>query len=289
MENILEVKLIGGLCNKLYCFFSACDIAINNNIKILEPKFGWKRSILFSEIYDLEEFNNNMKQYNNGQNILVPFKEKSNYKIKKNTVNLWQYSEKILKVQREEGKMLKNCMNIVVLKSLQLNKKNKKIAEQNINKEINSVHLRIESDWKKYSVNKKKSMNSNEIMLIDLNNFIELYKEISSDKDLFFTSGENQNEIKDNFKLNDLNAMFYFDPKLEYEINAAICFEICCQSVKFIGLTRSTFSNLITLKRFLNGNDNSYIYNLNNQILKRIDAGLQPVAENAIIKKTIIV
>lgn len=288
MENILEVKLNGGLCNKLFCFFSACEIAIKDDIKILEPKFGWKREILFSEIYDIDIFNNNMKQYNNGKNILVPYNKKSNYKIKKNTIDLWSYSEKNLKLQRTECKMLSNCMNIIVLKSLQLNKRNKKLAEQNINKEINSVHLRLESDWLKYSVNKKKVMNENEIMLIDLNNFIKLYKEISDDKYLFFTSGENQNSIMSSFEQNNINASFYFDSNFEYEVNAAINFEICCNSKIFIGLTRSTFSNLISLKRYLIGNDNSYIYNYNNKILKRIDAGLQPVAQNALSKKTSI-
>ncbi len=287
MENILEVKLNGGLCNKLFCFFSACDIAINKSIKILEPKFGWKKPILFSEIYDLEKFNLNMRKYNNGQDILIPFKKKSNYKIIKNTVDLWQYSEKILKIQRDECEMIKNCMNIVVLESLELNEKNKRIAEQNINKEINSVHLRLESDWQKYSVNKKKKIDSNEIMLVDLDIFIELYKELFN-KNIFFTSGENQDSIKNKLTSKNIKSNFYFNSKLEYEINAAINFEICSQSDKFIGLSRSTFSNLITLKRFLNKNDNSYIYNLNNKILKRIDAGLQPEAKNAVSKKIVI-
>ena len=40
VENIIKINLKGGLCNKLYCFLVACDIAIKNNIKILEPKFG---------------------------------------------------------------------------------------------------------------------------------------------------------------------------------------------------------------------------------------------------------
>jgi hypothetical protein len=93
---------------------------------------------------------------------------------------------------------------------------------------------------------------------------------------------------KNKLQSKNIKSNFYFNPELEYETNAAINFEICSQSNKFIGLSRSTFSNLITLKRFLNGKDHSYIYNLNNKILKRMDAGLQPEAKNAVLKKTVI-
>ena len=180
---------------------------------------------------------------------------------------------------------IKNCMNILVLKSLELNGKNKKIVKQNINKEFNSLHLRLESDWQRYSG--KKKLDGNETMLIDLNILIRLYKQLFK-KDIFFTTGENQNSIKNKLQSKNIKSNFYFNPELEYETNAAINFEICSQSNKFIGLSRSTFSNLITLKRFLNGKDHSYIYNLNNKILKRMDAGLQPEAKNAVLKKTVI-
>ena len=72
--------------------FSVCDIAIKNNTKILEPIFGWKQNILFSDIYDIDYFNQKM-----GQIIIVPIKNKNIYNIKKNKINLWDYSENILK------------------------------------------------------------------------------------------------------------------------------------------------------------------------------------------------
>ena len=71
-----------------FVYFSACDIAIKKNIKILEPVFGWKKEILFSDIYDIEFFNNKMKKFNNGEDIMIPFNEKNKYKIVKNTINL---------------------------------------------------------------------------------------------------------------------------------------------------------------------------------------------------------
>jgi len=275
-NTILEIKLSGGLCNKLFCLFSACDIAIKNNIKLLEPVFGWKKKIMFSDIYDLDYFNKKM-----GKIIIIPIKEKNNYNIKKNNINLWKYSETILKKQRNKNKYEKDCMNIRVLKSLKLNKTNiLKLNDYKNIDEMNSIHIRIESDWIQYS--KKKKVNKNESILIDVNNLIDLYKPKNWDEDIFFTTGENQTDIKNTFLKHNINSQYFFDKNLEYEINGAINFELCCLSKRFIGLSRSTFSNLISLKRFLNNKHESYIYNFNNDIIKRKDKGLHPNPKNAI-------
>ena len=84
---------------------------------------------------------------------------------------------------------------------------------------------------------------------------------------LFFTCGEKQNNIQSLFSEKNIQCEYIFDKDLEYEINAAINFDICCRSKQFIGLTRSTFSNLITLKRHLTNKDESYIYNYKKEIL----------------------
>ena len=63
----IDVTLRGGLCNKLFCLFSACDIAIKGRTKIIEPMFGWKRRSLFSEMSALRCFNEAMKEFNGGE------------------------------------------------------------------------------------------------------------------------------------------------------------------------------------------------------------------------------
>lgn len=283
MQEILEVKFIGGLCNKLFCLFSACEIAINDNIQLLEPKFGWKRPIFFSDIYDLEFFNENMKKYSKIQNnLIIPFNQRQNFKIKKNNIDLWKYSENHLKKQRAENLMSESCMNIIVLKCLKLKKDYDRIINSFNLVDSNAIHIRIESDWQKYSIRKQRTMESSEIMKINLDDLVKYYKLQFGKSDIFFTTGENQLNVKNKFCANSLKSNFYFDPKYEYEINAAINFELCCKANNFIGLTRSTFSNLISLKRYLINKNNSFIYNYNSQILKRLDFGLHNTGKNAV-------
>ena len=110
---------------------------------------------------------------------------------------------------------------------------------------------------------------------------IDLYKN-NFEEDLLFTTGENQKLVQNKMSSKDIKGDYVFNKSLEYEINAAINFELCCRANKFIGLTRSTFSNLISLKRVLINKNQSYIYNLNNEIYLRVDKGLHPDPENAI-------
>lgn len=270
--DILQVRLCGGLCNKLFCLFSACDIAVKQRIKILEPEFGWEKKILFSDIYDIDFFNNNMKELNNGQDIIIPINEKSKYNIKKNNINLWNYSENIIRKQRQGNQININCMMIAVLNSLKLNNYNENVCKSiNEIENKNAIHIRIESDWISYSKNKNKK--SNEIYLINHKDLTSMYINKFKD-DVFFTTGKNQLNIQKEFTDSKINSVYLFDKNLEYEINAAINFELCSKAKIFIGLSRSTFSNLISLKRCLNSMNNSYIYNLNNDLILRMDKGV---------------
>ena len=191
--------------------------------------------------------------------------------------------------------MGKDCMNVCVMNCLRLNADNLKIAnackEKNHNNTVTvGMHIRIENDWQKYSVNKTKKMDENEIILVDLNKLINMYKQKwPSNNKVFFTTGENQTDVKQKLYDNHLWSDYFFDSALEYEINAAINFVLCCSTDKFVGLSRSTFSNLITLKRHLLGIDNSFIYNNNNEIIERVDCGLHSVAHDAVTHHVSIV
>ena len=282
---LLSIKLNGGLCNKLFCLFSACDIAIKNHIQLLEPLFGWKKKIKFSDIYDINYFNEQIRKYNNGRNIMIPIGEMRKYRIIPNKEDLWQKSEKTLSLQRGASKINKNSMSIIVLNALRLNKKNTAIINsfKKINN-TNAIHIRIESDWINYSKDMKKNLLEKETILVNLNSLINMYKNKWS-ADILFTTGENQNKIRDEFKKHNINSTYFYDPSLEYEINAAINFYLCCKTNNFVGLSRSTFSNLISLKRHLLGKNNSFIYNYNNQLIERIDKGLYPEPIRAIKNK----
>ena len=285
--KVFQLNFHGGLCNKLFCLFSACEIAIQQNIPLLEPIFGWKHPTNFSNIYDLNYFNEQMKQYNNGKIIMIPYESKNSHTII-NMEKLWDVSERNLAKQRNECKMNKNCMNICVLNSLKLNSKYQHIIDTNIEIEhMNAMHIRVETDWVNYA-SQSKTKSPDEILLINVNTLIDLYKNKWS-SDIFFTTGQNQNEIKTTLKLNNINSDYYFDKNVEYEINAAINFELMCKAKNFIGLSRSTFSNLITLKRHLLNNNNSFIYNYNNQIIERFDKGLHPDGKSAVTNTVLIV
>ncbi len=292
--EIYYIKLAGGLCNKLFHLISACDIAIKEGKQILEPHFGWKKQILFSDIYDIKYFNHMMKSYNNDQDIMVSIKDKEDYTIidinnviteKYNyinidlttisTNNLWTYSNYLLQIQRNLNTIDLNDSIIAVLNSVKLNNYNIQFA--NSIKQMHrksGIHIRIEKDWKRYMAKKK-------CKIIKPCRLIKMYKKKFNHK-VFFTTGENQRKIKKQFSNHNIQTQFFFNKELEYEINAAINFELCSKAKLFIGTTKSTFSNLITLKRSLNNINESYIYDNQTNIVKRIDKGLHCSVYNAI-------
>ncbi len=288
--KFLVIHLQGGLCNKLHCLVSACDIAINEKSKIIDPYFGWEKRILFSEIYDLDYFNFKMNEFNNGKNLIIS-RDKLNTRSAKlnsieNVVDLWEYSERELFMQRNDSSINKSSTKLRVLNSLKLRPEYQSIVNSySNNKSFTAIQIRTESDWVRYAGSNK--VNGNEKILVNLEEILSMLEDFEIVGDLFFTSGQNHSKISENIKKLGILPFHFYQPNYEYEINAAINFEICCRSHYFIGLSRSSYSNLISLKRAsLLNNDNSFIYNYRDKILKRQDKGIQYVAELSVNNKT---
>ena len=288
----LGIHLKGGLCNKLMCLISACDIAIKEQSNIIEPYFGWEKKILFSDIYDLDHFNSYMNEFTHRKPLIIS-KEKKDAEVSKrksidNIVDLWEYSEKELTAQRKSQVVNENSTKLHVLRALKLRPEFEKIVETHVStKKFTAIQIRTESDWVRYA--QSNEIGGQEKILVPLNEILKMISEFDFKGDLFFTSGQNHNLITEGIKKLGITSFHYYNPNLEYEINAAINFEICCKSERFIGLSRSSFSNLISLKRAsILKNDQSYIYNYGNKIMRRVDKGIQFAAEKSINCKTTI-
>ena len=289
-RNLIQARLIGGLCNKLYCLMSACDIAIKKNYKIIDPEFGWIEKKMFSDIYDLEYFNESIEKITGVKDLIVKSDDQINEKkIIRTQLDLWEHSEKLLSVSRESNKIFLNSPMVFVLKSLRLNKNLQDILDNQLNNKI-VVQFRVESDWQNHV--KHHDFNyRNEIPFSDSNDIIKMLRVKFKDfNEVFFTTGEKHTEIERLLSDERIKSNYFYDSTLEYEINAAINFEIIANSDIYVGISRSTFSNLLTLKRqLLLENNNNYIYNYNNEIVLRNDFGLYPHPFDSINKTPILI
>lgn len=288
----MGLHLQGGLCNKLRCLMSACDIALNEKCRIIEPYFGWKQKILFSDIYDLDYFNQKMFEVSGEEEIMLSRRKwrvrKSKYSSVENIIDLWKYSENKVAEQRIEGQVSLKDYDLKVLQALKLKEEFQEIVRNEIEKEISTaIQIRTESDW--WNCTRDYNGKDGEKFYVALEEIITMLERFKPGENIFFTSGENHQKIIEKMEKAGFKPDYFFLPHLEYEQNAAINFEICCTAKKFIGLSRSSYSNLICLKRAaLMKNNNSFIYNYNNKILKRVDKGLQYQAKLSVSEKTSI-
>lgn len=289
----INIHLQGGLCNKLHCLISACDLAIKKDAILIEPYFGWERKILFSEIYDMDYFNFKMGEFSNGKMLMVSRENLNDRTIKDksfdNVIDLWEYSEKQVYKQRNSYRLNRSNIKLKVLSALKLKVEYEKIVSfYTFKRKFTALQIRIESDWEKHAEINKPS-NKDEKIIVPLKDILTMLSEFNIDGELFFTTGQNHKEISENLETIGLKPDYFYDPLYEYELNAAINFEICCKAENFIGLSRSTYSNLITLKRaVILNNDKSYIYNYRNKIIRRKDKGIQVAGETAINKTTLV-
>jgi hypothetical protein len=306
-DKYLKVELFGGLCNKLYCFFSAVEIALSGRYILVEPYFGWKEKVIMSDVWNIDKLCAGIPElkwcsiadFNN--RVIMP----ENIVYKSGT-ELWQFSESKLSVIRNTGVLNRNsdiCCRVVVLLEpapYVLDKYCWNDSAHDLTNRV-AVHFRTESDWRAYSVRKQRRMPTNELCWVDNNDILQMVlNEFGKDVRLFIVNGECGNEIKNKCLEQGVYGFYDYKGELEYEQNAAMHWWVCSRCVGgFVGLCRSTFSNLVCLRRVLDGVvGNCWIYNYcenseyrenNNKRLRvRVDAGLQPEATRALTMKTVI-
>lgn len=283
MEKILDGWLQNRLCNKIFGLFELCEKAKQRNINILEPKFGWKKPVMFGEIFDIEYFNDNMKEVK-----IIPFSLSKNYNVEY-CENNWSGAATRWAKHRNSNSIPNDSMHFQVLRALKLNKVNEEKTHniENIN-ELDGIHLRIEKDWERYLKGgppQLRGEKAEDNFLISTEKFISMYKNFTDNDKILLSTGENHKQISDKFSKSNITACFYFDDSVEYEISAAINFFLCTKCKNFIGISRSTFSNLVSTLRYINGLNNSYIYNYGSKIHNRIDLGIHLDPRLAVSKK----
>lgn len=299
----LRAELIGGLCNKVFCLISAIDICLLEGYVLIEPNFGWKSTVKMGDIWNLDKLIagvSGLKIIRQAELSIQP----DTVIINKTGAELWKYSETILAKQRAACQLSRSgdtcCRVLACLEPC--SELLTRIAggfENSI-----AVHFRTETDWLEYSKRKQRRMPAGERVWTNNADIAGMViKQFGQDAKIFFTCGENRDEItsllatcgenRDEITglLGNGRVQCYYDDDLEYEQNAALNWYICSiAGAGFVGLSRSTFSNLICLKRALDGiGGDCWIYNWGDAgLVRRVDLGLQPEAEKAIKKVTVL-
>lgn len=301
----LKVELHSGLCNKLYCLMSAINIALEHNLILVEPYFGWRRPIRMLYVWNIDKLLSGIPElkwcsldvyqikFDNGE-------INQNSIIYKSGEELWEHSESILTRQREECILYREydiCCRVIKLlepSDYILNLFGHDFVHNNI-KSI-AVHFRTEKDWKKYSINKQKNIPENEQCWTSNNNICDMViNEFGTQHHIFIVNGGNGTIINKLFSDKNITCTYVYKYELEYEQNGAMHWYICCLAENgFVGLSRSTFSNIVCLRRELDRvTGGCWIYNYrpngNKILVRRVDAGLQPEAYKSITVVTNII
>lgn len=323
-DKYLKVELIGGLCNKLFCFFSAVSIALTEDYILIEPDFGWKVNVNMSSVWNVDKLCNGIPELKwCSSEDFRSLNIDANKIFNKSGAELWAYSEANLLKQRQTCILNRNedvCCRILTLlepATCIFTHYNNSVNDGGVNGVVRNdgvngmdrndlgvnkvaVHFRTESDWKAYSVKKQRSMPPHEYCWTDNGDICNMVvSKFGKDITMFIVSCEHGNEITNILQDMGVISEYNYKPELEYEQNAAMHWYICCMATGgFVGLSRSTFSNLICLRRELDGiTGDCWIYNYQTEhngncektLHKRVDAGLQPVAYDSITKVTHII
>ena len=305
-QKYLKVELIGGLCNKLFCFFSAVDIAIAGGYVLIEPEFGWKTKVRMSSVWNVDKVREGIPELKwCNTDVFQLSNIPPDRIVYKSGAELWAYSEAILLKQRTECVLNRDvdigCRVLSVLEPAECVRAcyDDVVSDcvvkgmiENMSNKI-AVHFRTESDWQAYSVRKQRRMPTSEHCFTNNKNICDMVvSEFGNDMPVYIVSGEHGDEIGIILRDMAVKSEYNYKNELEYEQNAAMHWWICCSAGRgFVGLSRSTFSNLICLRRELNRvTGGCWIYNYwsddDKKLQRRVDAGLQPDAYNSITKVT---
>lgn len=302
-QKYLKVELIGGLCNKVYCFLSAVAIALANGYILIEPEFGWKTKVKMSLVWNVDKLRAGIPELKWCSTEVFQLSN-----VPPDSINyisgaeLWNYSEANLRMQRESCVLNRNedigCRVVALLEPAECVITSYNGFGNDTDNLLNSiaVHFRTESDWQAYSVRKQRRMPEHEHCWTDNNDICNMViSEFGKDLVVYIVSGEHGDTIKTILGDMGVKSKYHYKTELEYEQNAAMHWYLCCLAGGgFVGLSRSTFSNLICLRRELERmNGGCWIYNYwsdgDKKLRRRVDAGLQPEAYNSITRVTNII
>lgn len=292
MVAYLSAELYGGLCNKVFCLMSAIEIAMRKGYVFIEPMFGWQTPVKMSLVWNIDKFLAEFPGLKfislDSFNALGPA-EKAHV-IHKNKRRLWLHQGELMskhfntRTIRTDALLYKliNCLEPAKYLLDAIN-----IEELRTTTDI-SVHFRIEDDWVKYADKKQTILSNAEHCLTSVDQIINMLDaEFGHDKTVFFTSGQQNKHICDALHQAGFGVKTIpYNNNLEYEQNGALNWYLCSLlGTDFVGLSRSTFSNLICLKSLCLGkgaDTEHWVYNLGGRLEKRKDAGLFADPEQAI-------
>jgi hypothetical protein len=288
-DQCIKFRYTKGLCNNLFKLFTACRIAEVEGKRLIEPVFKWGRrpAVKFSDIYDLDYFNSRMQV--NGKPMIVREAGIDPRVIddRSLTYDLWKGDRRLydLTRQRRENRIPRGCPSVRVLMALRLNPRHQPIV--NAQSHINAIHVRWEPEWVGHAEKRQPGMPTGETMLVAPRRIAAMYSRHFGHP-VFFTTGLGHAQVTEDFAAEGVTTTHFFDDARAYEVNAAINFEICAQAPVFIGNSRSTFSNLIALRRHLVNVGPSFIYNYKDCLMLRKDAGLHFVGPEVVSMKVTV-
>lgn len=279
-EIFAKVALMWGLNNQKLMLLEACRIAHQKHYTLIEPflpplRFTNNKPILFSEIFDIKYFINKMRRFCK----IIPFSKNLMIHVILDPLSLWNKSVKTIADKMYTNQFFDE-FETTFFSALRLNEKVKKIKDtiiKSIGPDYIAIHARIEQDWFDYA--NKKEVPDYEQIFVPKETILARFmnSELSNTKTIYLSTAYQGKDLIDMWTAKGFLAYSAVNVKknLNYHMASAIDFDICVNAQKFVGHSRSSFSNMVTSLRYALGKDASYIYNLNGDtIYQRYDGGI---------------